>query len=121
MKKLLVFALVLGSLLFTSCATHMLSVSHNNLSQTETVLTQKNFKVVGQVQGEASATYILGIGGLSKKALNANAIAEMYENANLTGSQTIINVYVKKTVGGVMPFYTKNTHIASGTIIEFTE
>ena len=114
MKKLLVFALVLGSLLFTSCAAHMLSVSHNNLSQ-------KNFKVVGQVQGEATATYILGIGGLSKKALNANAIAEMYENANLTGSQTIINVYVKKTVGGVMPFYTKNTNIATGTIIEFTE
>ena len=84
-------------------------------------MTQKNFKVVGQVQGEASATYICGIGGLSKKALNANAVSEMYKNANLTGSQTIINVYVKETVGGVIPFYAKNTYIASGTIIEFTE
>ena len=121
MKKLLVFALVLGSLLFTSCAAHMLPVSHNNLSQTETVLTQKNFKVIGQVKGEASATYILYVGGLSKKALNDNAISNMYENANLTGSQTIINTYVKTTIGGFFPFYTKHTYTATGTIIEFTE
>ena len=68
MKKLLVLALVLGSLMLTGCAAHLLTVSNNNLNQTETILTQKNFKVVGQAEGKAVATYICGIGGLSKKA-----------------------------------------------------
>ena len=121
MKKLLILALALGSLMLTGCAAHLLSVSNNNLNQTETVLTQKNFKVVGQVEGEATATYILGIGGLSKKAIRANAIAEMYKAANLKGSQTIINTTVKQTVGGVVPFWVKETYTATGTIIEFTE
>ena len=121
MKKLFVLALALGSLMLTGCAAHLLSVSNNNLNQTETVLTQKNFKVVGQVEGEATATYICGIGGLSHKAIRTNAVAEMYKAANLKGSQTIINVTVKQTVGGVAPFWVKETYTATGTVIEFTE
>lgn len=121
MKKLLVLVLALGSLMLTGCAAHLLSVSNNNLNQTEIVLTQKNFKVVGQVEGEATATYILGIGGLSKKAIRANAIAKMYKAANLKGSQTIINTTVKQTVGGLVPLWVEATYTATGTIIEFTE
>ena len=121
MKKLLVLALVLGSLMLTGCAAHLMTVSNNNLNQTETVLTQKNFKVVGQAEGKAVATYICGIGGLSKKAIRANAVAELYKAANLKGSQTVINITVKQTAGGVVPFWVKHTYIATGTIIEFTE
>ena len=121
MKKLLVIALTLGSLLLTSCAAHLHPVSNNNLTQTETVLSQKNFEVVGQVEGEATATYICGIGGLSHKAIRANAISEMFKAANLKGSQTIINITVKQTVGGVVPFWVKETYTATGTVIEFTE
>ncbi len=121
MKKLLVLALVLGSLMLTGCAAHLMSVTNNNLTQTETVLTQKNFKVIGQAEGKAVATYICGIGGLSKKAIRANAIAELHKAANLKGSQTIINVTVKETLGGVVPFWVKHYYTATGTVIEFTE
>ena len=121
MKKLAVLVLVLGSLMLTGCAAHLLSVTNNNLTQTETVLTQKNFKVIGQAEGKAVATYICGIGGLSKKAIRANAIAELYKAANLKGSQTIINVTIKETLGGVVPFWVKHYYTATGTVIEFTE
>ena len=121
MKKLLVLALVLGSLMLTGCAAHLMTVSNNNLNQTETILTQKNFKVVGQAEGKAVVTYICGIGGLSKKAIRANAIAELHKAANLKGSQTIVNISVKETLGGVVPFWVKHYYTATGTIIEFTE
>ena len=107
--------------MLTGCAAHLLSVTNNNLTQTETVLTQKNFKVVGQVEGAATATYVCGIGGLSKKAVRANAVSEMFKAAKLAGSQTIINITVKQTVGGVLPFWVKETYTATGTVIEFTE
>ena len=121
MKKFFIVALALGSLMLSSCAAHLHQVTNNNLTQTETVLTQKNFKVVGQAEGVATATYICGIGGLSKKAIRANAIAELYKAANLKGSQTIINITVKETLGGVVPFWVKDYYTATGTIIEFTE
>ena len=121
MKKFFIVALALGSLMLSSCAAHLHQVTNNNLTQTETVLTQKNFKVVGQAEGVATATYICGIGGLSKKAMQANAVAEMHKAASLNGAQAIINTTVKQTFGGVVPFYVKHTYIATGTIIEFTE
>jgi hypothetical protein len=51
-----------------------------------------------------------------------SAISDMYEKANLTGSQTIINVTTavstKHIVWGI---YTQRTAVITGTIIEFTE
>ena len=121
MKKLFTLALVLGALMFTGCATHMYKADNKNLSQTEVVLSQKNFKVVGQAEGHAKATMVLGIGGLSKRSVRANAVAEMYKAAKLSGSQTIININVKHAIVGLPPFYVRNIYTATGTIIEFTE
>ena len=122
MKKLL-FSLILlvGVVVLSGCSAHLYPTFNSNLSQTDVVLSQKNFKVVGQAEGSASTTLVFGIGGLSKKALNGNAIAAMWENAKLTGSQTIVNVNVKSSFAGCAPFYVKNTYTATGTIIEFTE
>ena len=51
-----------------------------------------------------------------------SAISDMYEKANLTGSQTIVNVTsvisIKQIVWGV---YIERTATVTGTIIEFTE
>ena len=121
MKKLFILALTLGALMLTGCAAHIYSAKNANLSQTEVVLSQKNFRVVGMAEGHASATYICGIGGLSKKAIRSNAVSEMFKGANLKGSQAIININVKQAVGGVPPFFTRHTYIATGTIVEFIE
>lgn len=43
----------------------------------------------------------------------------MYENANLSGSQTIIDIHVVKSTS-LFLIVTDETMIATGTVIEFT-
>ena len=120
------FVCCIAAVLFSSCGVAGGFNSTNYVSyvptHTEVRLTDNNFKVVGLAKGEWSATYVFGIGGLSKKSLMNNAISDMYEKANLTGSQTIINVTsavsVKYVVWGI---YTQRTAVVTGTVIEFTE
>ena len=88
---------------------------------TEVVLSKKNFKVLESVQGEAQALYVFGIGGLSKKALIAEAKANMLAKANrVGGSKAIINetVEIKHTLFPIVRLYTVTV---SGHIVEFTE
>lgn len=115
MKKLLVaFSLCL----LCSCSAHLYNTSNHNISETQVVLDKANFTVIGKVSGSASASYVLGIGGLSQKSLKGNAVAAMYENANLTGSQAIINVTFKQRVSCIL-ICSEIEYTASGTIVEF--
>jgi hypothetical protein len=123
MKKLKYFLFCcLSVVLFSSCGI----ASGLNMTQypsyvpthTEVRLLKDNFKVVGLAKGEWSATYVFGIGGLSKKALTNNAISEMYKNANLTGTQQIINITTTTSIEQWV-VYTKKRAIARGYIIEF--
>lgn len=118
MKKLfMVCAVAFTALSFTSCG--VTSTASHNLTETKVVLSEKNFKVVGQAYGEATATYIVGFGGLSKKALRNNAINEMSKNAKLTGSQTLTNITTHKSVKMITPLYVQVTCSATANIIEF--
>ena len=105
-------------LLLASCGVSQNLTTNTNLNQTNVVLSQKNFHVVKTVEAEASATYVFGIGGLSKKALYTNAVAELTKKANLTGSQALVNVTVKNS-GKMIFFYNKITCHAEGTVVEF--
>jgi uncharacterized protein YbjQ (UPF0145 family) len=96
-------------------------VVNQNTLGTQVVLSQKNFKVVSNVKGCHTVARILGIGGLSKKAMQENAIAEMFKNANLTSSQAVVNITYQYAVKGVPPFFTQNVCTATGTVVEFTE
>ena len=82
-------------------------------------LKQNNFHVVKHVQASASATYILGIGGLSHKALRQNAVADMMTKAELVGSQAVINVTTKMAARVITPFFVKVTVNAYGTVVQF--
>ena len=120
------FVCCIAAVLFSSCGVYSGSNFTNYWSyvptHTEVRLTDNNFKVVGLAKGEWSATYVFGIGGFSKKSLMNNAISDMYEKANLTGSQTIINVTSAVAVKhGVWGIYCQRTAAVTGTIIEFTE
>ncbi len=121
MKKI-GFLLIGITLLFSSCAVHNGLTYNGNSHTTEVVLSKKNFKVVAQVKGEATATYIFGIGGLSKNGLIEEAKADMLSKANILGdSKAIVNetVEVKRTF--ILPFCIKQKVIVSGHVIEFTE
>ncbi|RCW91326.1 hypothetical protein DFQ08_103154 [Winogradskyella arenosi] len=111
--------LIVASTLFTSCAAHYGLPQNYNQNTTEVVLTKNNFKVVKIVKGEASATYIFGIGGLSKNGLVAEAKAKMLQSAGMEGaSRTVVNEIVEVKSSGFL-FVNKYKVIVSGQIIEF--
>ena len=84
------------------------------------VLSQNNYRVVKRVSGEVSCSKLFGIiGGLSNQYLRNSAISKMYENAELTGSQTIVDIHVVKSKA-IRLFTTSEVMIATGTVIEFT-
>ena len=112
---------VVSVMLLTSCASHRGIPKGFNQNSTEVVLDKNNFKVVKFVKGDAKATYVFGIGGLSRQGLIAEAKSKMLQGAGLEGSsRTIINetVEVKKT--GII-IVSKYEVIVSGLVIEFTE
>lgn len=95
-------------------------ISNCNVARTRLVLPKDNFRVMGDVAGRARATYVFGIGGLSKRAVRENAIADMYRNASLTGAQAVNNITTTVKVRSYL-FVVEYEFIASGQIIEFTE
>lgn len=106
---------------FQSCAISQDATRNQNLIQTDIVLNQKNYKVVGSVDGESKQCYVLGIGGLSKKSLRESAMSDMFKKADLKGSaRAIINVNVQYKKQFYL-FWAKYKAIANGTIIEFTD
>ena len=116
------FAVIIASTVFLSgCATHFYQSANENISKTDVVLSQKNFRVIGEVEGSSTATIVLGIGGLSKKSIRGNAVAAMYKNARLSSSQTITNINIKSAVTGFPPFYIRRIYTATGIVVEFTE
>ena len=84
------------------------------------LLEQSDMNFIGNVEGRAHATYVFGIGGLSKAAVEENAIADMYRNADLSGAQAVTNVTTTVKTR-VFPFVVCYEYIASGQVIEFTE
>lgn len=122
MKKYLsLIVMAVAAVIFlASCGASQYLTNNTNLQQTNVVLSQKNFHVVKNVESEASATYVFGIGGCSKESLKSNAVANLTKKANLTGSQALINVTVKSS-GKFILFWNKLTFHASGTVIEFDE
>ncbi len=107
--------------MMTSCGISAHLTSNRNVTQTNVELAQKNYRVVGTVTGEAKAAYVFGIGGLSRRAIQGNAQAQMMKNANLSGSQAIINTTTEEKRRGLLPFYMKRVITSHGQIIEFTE
>ena len=118
MKAIKLFLCCLVAVLFASCAGVNTTPYQNKPVETKVLLSEANYKIVGQAEGEWSAIYIFGIGGLSKKALTTNAISEMYKNANLTGNQQIINITTTTSIENWV-VYSKHRAIARGYIIEF--
>jgi hypothetical protein len=94
----------------TSYGVHSARVANINNNVTNVELSRSNFKVIDKISGKSTATYLLGIGGLSNKTLIQNAKAKMLENANLIGSsKAIINVTTENHTTIVNPFFYQKT------------
>ena len=108
------------AIMVTSCSVSSYMTSNVNNNVTNVVLQEDNYHIVKHVYAEVSQTYVFGIGGLSPKALRGNAVAELVENAQLEGSQALINVTVKEDLQNVL-VWSKRTARATGIVIEFND
>lgn len=122
MKKAFWGLAIMSAGLLSSCSFSSELASNKNLNQTDVVLSQANYKVIGQIKGTSKQNYVLGcIGGMSKKSLNESALSNMYDNTDLKeGSRAVVNINIQqKTMGYVL--WAKRKAIATGTLIEFTK
>ena len=103
----------------SSCGTMLQNSSNSGTNLTNVELSHANYRIVKNVEGFASASYICGIGGLSQKATRDNAIADMMRKANLTDSQAIVNVHIKNHFASVLFFYMRHSCTATAQVIEF--
>lgn len=109
----------MATTLLVGCGQSFYPTQNHNLVTTNVNISEANFRVVGLVEGQAKASYVLGIGGLSGKALRSNAYADMVRNANLKGSQMIVNATIHQMHYGLPPFRWTQTVKYQGTVIEF--
>lgn len=109
-KKMLIFGLGIVALLATSCMSQQSLTSNLNMNQTQVVLSQANYKIIGTARGEAK-------GASASKLVVNNAYAQMIKNANLTGSQALINVNYER----ITTLTNKQQVVVTGTIIEFVK
>ena len=119
MKSLCKLAIIAIAAMSTGCGATLFNASNIEGTQTQIKIADSNFRVIKNVEGFASATYIFGIGGLSNKAMRENAIANMYKTVTLDKSQIIANVQVKQHASTILGVYTKISYIATGQVIEF--
>ena len=118
MKKSVFIALVaFVAISFTGClATH----SGMLLNQTNVQLTQNNFSYVAQNQtGDASITYFLGFGGMSKKSLLFEAVEELKASRKLEAGQAWVNQTVTYKTAYQLGIIVTTTCVVTADVIQF--
>ena len=115
MKKVFrLLIIVIGILSFTSCA------MHNGYMVNSTSLSSNNFNYVKKdIKGTAMATYIFGLGGLSKMELVNDAKNDMLSKYPLKENQAIANLTVNWKKTFVLPFAITNKCSVTADIVEF--
>lgn len=81
-------------------------------------ISEANFRIVDTIEREYTATYFLGLGGMSKEQALQQAIKDMVKQLGPNQALAYINV-VESTWIPILPiFFTQTTHI-SATIIQY--
>jgi hypothetical protein len=112
----IITTLMLG---FQSCV----SINNGTILQNSQSSTKENFTIVKTISGEATATYILGIGGNNRNGLTKEAKEKMYSNHKLSSNQNITNITldVRKQYFIFPILYNNETVIVSADVIEYYE
>jgi len=123
MKKIGIHSMLLLPVAFlSSCGIGTALVTNHNQNATEVHLSGNNFQVIDQVSGSSEVSYVLAMGGMSKRQLYENAYSTMMKKANLlNGSKAIINVMTEEHVNGFFPFFVRRTIAVSAHVVEFTK
>jgi len=123
-KKLLIIFSIL--LLVNNCG-FMPEGYLGHSTNTQVILSEANYKIINSVRGDATATFILGVGP-SNDRLYSRAKKDMLENANLAGggnkSRALINIATDEQIRFVwfyIPFWFSKTVYMSAHVIEFKE
>lgn len=89
--------------------------------QSPSFATKDNFRIVATIEGEAQATYILGIGGNLRDGLVNEAKRKMYSGYSLRPNQNLTNITVDtKVTSFFIPIIYQNKRvIVSADVIEF--
>jgi hypothetical protein len=116
MKKIIFRNILFASIIisFGSCA------FHSGMIQGSAILQSNNFVYIKRdVSGTSVANYVLGIGGLTKDELVAEAKKNLIIQNQIKDNQTLVNITVgwKRTV--VYPLVVTNRCTLSADIIEF--
>lgn len=108
------------ALALTSCRVNMSNMQNTNNTVTDVQLSGNNFKVIKEVNGEASHSYFLGIGGWGKKnVLLRQAKKNMYQNAELEGKSRAIINQTFDVEHSVVLLWNKVKVTSHGYVVEF--
>jgi hypothetical protein len=116
MKKIILKNLLFASIImsFGSCA------FHTGMIENSAVIHSNNFNYVHRnVKGTSVAHYVLGLGGLSKDELVAEAKQDLMLQNKIKDNQTLVNITVgwKRTI--IYPFLISNRCTMTADIIEY--
>jgi hypothetical protein len=111
MKKNLLYSLLL-IISLSSCAFHQGVISGS------ASINSKNFKTIKMATGVATATRILGFGGLSKDALVAQAKKNLLEKYPIKDGQVLANITVDFKYTFIL-LYNQTKVTMTADIIEF--
>lgn len=118
--KTKLFLIAVAAVCATGCGASFYATTNQNQNQTSVILAENNFRIVKTVSAEVNCSYVFGIGGLSRKAMMSNAISELTDKAQLTGSQALINITTKIHNKFIL-VWARRSMIAQGTVIEFID
>lgn len=114
MKRNLLFVLFLA-VVFSSCAT-----LHTGYMNDSVALSQPNFSYIQRnVQGVSTATYFLGIGGLSKETLVNSAKMNLMDIALLKDNQALVNTTVNFANSYYLGLVIKITCTVTADVVQF--
>lgn len=101
-------------MIFSGCA------FHNGQMVSSVALSSGNFFYVKKdVRGTSKATYVLGFGGLSKRALVDEAKKDLLSRNSLRDNQVLINLTVDWKKSFIFPLAITNRCIISADIVQF--
>lgn len=83
-------------------------------------ISRANFRIVRTIEKEYTATYFLGMGGVSKEKELRSAISDMTRELRPNQALAYINV-VESTEIPIIPLIFTQTTYVSATVIEYTD
>lgn len=107
--KSLILALIVAT--FTSCA------GLTNVIVPNTNFSSDNMEVRRNVKFVLTKTYVLGIGGLSAKARNADIIQELKNAANLQPSEVLAYIHVSRNINAYLGLVIRVHYTASAMVM----